>query len=429
MADFPHARTIDDTLALLAEGYNYVGKRCAEHGSDTFETRLMLQHAVCAQGEEAAAMFYQPDRFTRNGAMPPTALLLLQDLGSVQTLDGDAHRRRKALFLSMLDAAEVDRLTALVVEEWRAALERWAGMEEVVLHAEAQTVLTRAVCRWAGVPLHEEEVEARTREFGEMIEGAGAVGLRNLAAQARRAQTEHWARQWIEDIRARKRDAPVDSPAYAIATYCEVNDKGSDDLLDAGTAAVELINLLRPTVAVANFIVFAALALHEHPECRARLAGGTGGTAGSGQGGEQYLTWFAQEVRRFYPFFPVIGGKVLEPFAWRGRQFDKGEWVLLDLYGTNHDGRSWEQPEVFNPERFRTAAITPYNLVPQGAGEYANTHRCPGEPATVAIVKAAVRLLASAMSYDVPDQDLSIDLGKMPALPKSRFIMRNVRAV
>ena len=423
MSDFPHARTIDDTLALLAEGYTYIGKRCAEHGTDTFETRLMLQHAVCTQGEEAAAMFYQPDRFTRNGAMPPTALLLLQDLGSVQTLDSEAHRRRKALFLSLLDPAEVDRLTNLVVEEWQTALPRWVRSEEVVLHAEAQTVLTRAVCRWAGVPLHEDEVEARTREFGEMIEGAGSVGLRNLGAQALRTQTERWARQWIEDIRERKRDAPVDSPAYTIATYRETNDQGSDALLDPGTAAVELINLLRPTVAVANYIVFAALALHEQPAQRARLI------KGGGQMDEQFLEWFVQEVRRFYPFFPAIGGKVLEPFEWRGHQFDKGEWVLLDIYGTNHDGRSWEQPEVFNPERFRTTSITPYNLVAQGAGEYANTHRCPGEPATVAILKTAVRLLVCAMTYATPEQDLSIDLGKMPALPTSRFVMRNVRAV
>ena len=31
-------------------------------------------------------------------------------------------------------------------------------------------------------------------------------------------------------------------------------------------AAVELLNVLRPTVAVDRFIVFAALALHRHPE-------------------------------------------------------------------------------------------------------------------------------------------------------------------
>jgi fatty-acid peroxygenase len=33
------------------------------------------------------------------------------------------------------------------------------------------------------------------------------------------------------------------------------------------------------------------------------------------------------------------------------------------------------------------------------------------------------------MEYDVPEQDLSVDLTEMPTLPESGFVMRNVRAV
>ena len=42
-------------------------------------------------------------------------------------------------------------------------------------------------------------------------------------------------------------------------------------------------------------------------------------------------------------------------------------------------------------------------------------------------MKLAVRLLASRMSYSVPRQDLRVRLSRMPALPKSRFVIRNVR--
>jgi fatty-acid peroxygenase len=41
-------------------------------------------------------------------------------------------------------------------------------------------------------------------------------------------------------------------------------------------------------------------------------------------------------------------------------------------------------------------------------------------------VKRAVRLLTTAMRYEVPEQDLSMDLGRMPAIPKSRFVIRSV---
>lgn len=40
------------------------------------------------------------------------------------------------------------------------------------------------------------------------------------------------------------------------------------NLLDEQIAAVEVINVLRPTVAVSRFIVFCALALHQYPGYR-----------------------------------------------------------------------------------------------------------------------------------------------------------------
>lgn len=61
-------------------------------------------------GEEATRAFYEPGRFTRRGALPPTALMLLQDRGSVALLDGEAHRQRKAMFMSLMSPAAIARL-------------------------------------------------------------------------------------------------------------------------------------------------------------------------------------------------------------------------------------------------------------------------------------------------------------------------------
>jgi fatty-acid peroxygenase len=187
--------------------------------------------------------------------------------------------------------------------------------------------------------------------------------------------------------------------------------------LEPSVAAVELINLLRPTVAIARFVTFAALALHEHPEWHDRLV-----TAGDAE-----LEMFVQEVRRYYPFFPMVGGLVREPFTWRGHHFDEKDWVLLDLYGTDHDPRSWPEPDRFWPGRFRDRVITAFDLVPQGAGRHATTHRCPGEWITIEIMKTVTRLLVADTDYDVPAQDLTISFSKMPTGPASGFVMTNVR--
>jgi fatty-acid peroxygenase len=376
----------------------------------------MFTPALCTLGEEAARLLYDNDRFTRRGALPIPMLTLLLDQGSVEMLDDEAHRHRKGMFLSLMTPQSMQRLVDLMAEHWRDSIQTWEAMEEVVLHREVQEILCRAVCAWAGVPLPESEVRWRTREFASMIDGAGSMGPRNWWGHLLRARTEDWVQEVIGQIRSHALEVPEGSAAEVVAWHRDLNG----ELLDREVAAVELINLLRPTVAVARFITFAALALHEHPDARRKLQEGDDG---------EYSPWFVQEVRRFYPFFPFVAGRARTAFDWRGERFDEGTWVFLDLYGTNHDARIWGDPEIFRPERFREWDGSAYNFIPQGGGDFLNTHRCAGEWLTIEIVKGAVRLLTQEMRYEVPAQDLRVPLGRMPAIPKSRFVIRNVRGL
>ncbi len=409
------ALSTDETLALLREGYAFVPNRCERHRSDVFETRLMLTRVVCMTGEEAAEVFYEPGCFTRKGALPQTTLRLLQDRGSAQVMDGEAHRHRKRMFMSLMTPEGIRRLTDEMAVHWRAQAERWESMGEVVLFHEVEEILCRAACGWAGVPLAEPEAGQRTREFSAMIEGAGSVGPRNWRGLILRQRTERWIRGVVRKVRAGELRAEEGSAAQVVSWHRDPEG----ELLDAGVAAVELINVLRPIVAVARFVTFAALALHEHPGCRRKLR----------DGGDAYLEQFVQEVRRFYPFFPLVGGRVLREFDWRGRRFARGTWVLLDLHGTNHDARTWGDPEAFRPERFRGWDGGAFSFVPQGGGDHYRDHRCAGEWITIELMKRAARLLTGSMSYEVPEQDLSIDLSRMPAIPRSRFVIGDVRRV
>jgi fatty-acid peroxygenase len=414
MSHLPSDPNPDSTLALLSQGYTYISKRCKHFQSDVFRTRLMFYPAVCMLGEEAARIFYEPDRFTRKRAMPPTALMLLQGLGSVQVMDGEAHRWRKRMFMSIMTPERIRELDDLTADQWRIHIEKWQGMDQVALLPEAQDILFQAVARWAGVPLGgEEDARQWTRAFAAMVDGAGAVGPRNWRGMMFRARAERWITGIIEDVRAGRIKVPKGSALEVIASHRDQNGEP----LAPGVAAVELINILRPTVAIAWYVTFAALALHDYPECRRTLAAGDDGD----------LERFVQEVRRFYPFFPAVGGRVQRAFDWRGHHFAEGEWVLLDLYGTNHDPRIWDEPQTFRPDRFRHWNGSPFSLIPQGAGEFDHGHRCAGEWITIALMKTAVRMLTTGMSYEVPEQDLGISLSRMPAQPKSRFLIRNVR--
>jgi fatty-acid peroxygenase len=413
MSAIPRERAFDSTIPLLlTEGYAFVTNRCWAYGTDVFRTRIMLREAYCTFGREAAEQFYHPGRFTRRGALPLFALTLIQDLESVMVLDDETHHRRKAMFMEMMSADALRRIAELTAQHWGAYAEQWQERPEIKLFHEAHIPLTAAIAEWAGLKLEPWQIRLRAREFEAMVEGTGSVGFRNLRGHWMRGFTESWARQTIRRIRRGEVHAPAGSPVERIATFRD----SSGQLLPVRAAGVELLNVLRPSVAIARYAVFIAMALEAHPEWKARL-----------RASDDDLDAFVDEVRRYYPFIPVIGGRVIREFSWRGHDFRMGEWVLFDLYGTNHDERIWGDPDEFRPERFNQQSHGPYDLVSHGAGDRNVTHRCPGEWVTVEQMKAITRVLVRDMDYEVPRQNLRIDLSRIPALPRSRFVMANVQ--
>lgn len=415
MAGIPRTPSLDATRALWRDPYRYIGDECRRLDLDLFRTRLLLQDTICLSGREAAALFYDRDRFTRRRAAPEPVQATLFGKGGVQGMDGAAHRHRKVMFMSVMESGRINRLAELFHDEWQDAIEGWARRSRVVLYDEARVLLTRAVCRWAGVPLPDSEVPRRTRELSAQYDDAGSLPVRHLRSRRARRRSERWAAHLINVVRAGQHDADEDSPLRAIAMHRDVDG----ELLNTRIAAVELLNLLRPTVAVAVYIVFLGLSLELYPRCRQPLVSPDDG----------YAEMFIDEVRRHYPFFPFVAARTRESFVWRGCAFPKGVRVLLDLYGTNHDGRAWEAPGEFRPERFAQGADDRFSFVPQGGDEPHGNHRCAGEDIAVALMRVALDCLLSHMRYEVPEQDLRIDFSRLPALPGSHFLIQGVRPI
>jgi len=306
-----------------------------------------------------------------------------------------------------MDAAGIGRAISIFRAEWQAALAR--APRRVRLHDLAREALARTAILWCGLPLDKADPKRRTAELAAMIEGAGGFGPGHLRARLMRRRCERWAQRVIESIRAGELPVAEGLPAARIALHRDLSGAG----LSPEVAAVELINLLRPIVAVARFITFAGHALEVHRKAVEHLPAGVP---------DGDVEAFVQEVRRYYPFFPMVGGRVLEPFSWKGHGFHIGDWVLLDLYGTNHHPEAWRDPEIFDPQRFRGWQGDAYGFIPQGGGGFVTGHRCPGEWLTIGLVVEAVRQLL-AMDYAVPEQDLHIAMNRFPALPASGFVM------
>ncbi len=412
MPPIPRDTALDNSLAFIRDPYRFVSKQCRRYGADLFETRLLLRRTICMTGPAAAELFYDANRFSRHDAMPAPIRRTLLGQGGVQGLDDGEHRNRKRMLMSLMGPERIGQLTEAVSAEWLRAGRAWAARREIVLYDELPGLLTRAVCAWAGVPLGDREAARRTRQLRAMFDGAGAVGPRHLWSRLSRKNANRWIAGIVGEIRAGRLHPPDGSAAHVVAWHRQLDGA----LLSPHVAAVELLNVLRPTVAVAVYITFIAHALHQHPEVRRKLLAGEPG----------YTRLFVQEVRRLYPFFPAVMANVRHDFEWRGYRFTRGRKAVLDLFGTNHDARTWDAPEEFRPERFRDWYGSPFDFIPQGGGDYVADHRCAGEWITIELMEMAADMLGRRMGYDVPDQDLRINFARLPALPRSRFIMRNV---
>lgn len=411
----PKEEGIDHSLNLLREGYLYILNRRQSFHSDLFETRLLGKKAVCMGGKEAADLFYDNSKFKRAGVAPNRVAETLFGKKGVQTLDGDAHKHRKKMFMSIMSPDRLKKLNEIAAKQWDTALTKWQQMDDVVLYEEALEIMCRTACEWAGVPVEEKDMKKLADDLRAMFESATAIGPSHWAGRHARNRVEKWMGNLIDQVREGKLNPEEYTALYTFSWHRDLEG----NLLDQEVASVEVINILRPIVAIAVYITFSALAAHHYPEERKKLQSGN----------EKNAQMFVQEVRRFYPFFPFAAAEVKADFTWKDYTFEKGTLTLLDLYGTNHDTNIWGNPEVFQPSRFENWDGSPFCFIPQGGGDYYLGHRCAGEWVTIEMMKVSLDFLVNQMTYDVPEQDLSYSKVSIPSLPKSKVMINNVQRV
>ncbi|MFD1067924.1 cytochrome P450 [Oceanobacillus locisalsi] len=406
----PKDKGLDHTLKLLDEGYRFVTNRSNKFESRVFETRLLGEKTICMVGEKEAELFYDNAKFSRKDASPDRIQKTLFGEGGVQGLDGEEHHHRKEMFMSLMTKEKLQEISSILREEWEQEMKSHST-GEVQLYQAAKYVLTRSALRWTGTPHEEEDIPEWAEQLSYMFEAAGSVGWNHWQARQYRFMAEERIAGLTERIRNGNVEIDKDSPAYQFAMHRDLNG----ELLDEQTVAVEILNLLRPIVAIAVYIDFLLLAMHDYPEEVKKLESADD------------MHRFIQEVRRFYPFFPVAPARVKADFTWNGYTFNEGTLTLLDLYGTNHDPDIWNKPEQFQPERFQGWKESPFNFIPQGGGEFDIGHRCAGEWMTMDVLKTTLDFFVNHLSFAFTEQDLSYEMDDFPPITKSGVMVRDIQ--
>lgn len=407
----PREEGIDHSIALLREGYQFILNRSQTLQSNIFETRILGKKAICMIGEEAAEIFYDPEKFQRKDATPNRVVQTLFGKNSVQTLDDEEHRDRKEMLMSVMTPDQLNNLLDITKMQWEQSLDKWSQMDKIVFYEEVKELLCKVAFKWIGVPLHETDIKKMTKDLAAMFETLTAIGPSHRIGRTFRNK----AGKKIQALIFNTREQTIKLSENTVLHQFAFHKDPDGNLLDIETATVEVLNMVRPIVAISIYIDFVLLALHQFPEQKAKV-----------QTYRDYSKMFVQEVRRYYPFFPFVAAKVKQDFTWNGFQFNEGTLTLLDLYGTNHDPKQWDKPEEFYPERFAHWQGSPFSFIPQGGGDYYLGHRCAGEQITIEMMKVSLDYLVNRMEYKVAKQDLSFSLEDIPSIPKTKIILEQV---
>ncbi|NLY79827.1 MAG: cytochrome P450 [Lysinibacillus sp.] len=412
--EIPRDEGFDNSISFLKEGYEFIINRRKNLQTDIFETRILGKQVVCIGGEEAAEIFYDSNKFSRQKVAPNRIIETLFGKNSVQTLDCVEHQHRKKMFLNVMTKEKIDELLDITKIEWEKALDRWSEEVEIVFYEEVKLLLCKAAFKWIGYPAHEEQAKKLVEELGVMFETPAAFGPQHWAGRNKRNRMEKNMEELVEKIRAGKVQVQEESILHQFVFSKDFEG----NLLHRETVAVEIINILRPIVAISIYMCFIVMALAQFPHERVKL-----------KKTSDYAHFFIQEIRRYYPFFPFVAAKVKAEFTWNGYTFKEGTLVLLDIYGTNHDPKLWNNPDEFQPERFASWQENRYNFIPQGGGDVEITHRCPGEQLTIEMMKITLDYLLNKMDFEIPEQDLYITMDRIPSIPKSKVFLKNVRRI
>ena len=409
----------DDSISLLLHGYDFGSRiwRRVRGGARSAPMRLLGDDTIFVRGAEGVELFYDEERIARHGAMPAIVQETLFGHGSVHSLDREDHRHRKATFVDVLyDDAQVERLLPLLEREWQGELSAWIeGSSRRSAYEAGVGALGRSIMRWAGLPGTPAAKTRWSARLAQIVDGFGAPYSPSFAfAWANRRWSDRHAQRLIEAVRA---DALSAEKGTALHEWAWHRDRDGD-LLPAQTAGIELQNSIRPMVAAARFVAYAAKELHDRPQWRRRIAAETAerGSLVSGP----LATAFAQEVRRTALFVPMLPGWAITDIELDGQRVAAGGRVVLDIVGTDTDEHAWTNPGAFDPERF--VGVEDYEaltaFIPHGGADVATGHRCPGEKLTIAGLAASIAAMSDPRVSILGD-GLDVNRRRLPTKPAS----------
>jgi cytochrome P450 len=300
------------------------------------------------------------------------------------TSNGDFWKRQRKLVAPALHVKRIEGYAETINEFTGDTLANWMHGAKIDFSAEMTALTLKIVVKTLFSAEVEDDVEkvgnamTMIQEYlGEMQFGFIPTWIPTpLELKARRAKRD-LDEVVYRVINERRAGGEVQDNGDLMSMLLLAEDEDGNRMTDEQVRDEVLTLFLAGHETTANTLNWTLMLLAEHPEVEAKLheeldtvlQGRTPTLADLRR--LPYTNMVIQEAQRISPPVWMIGREVTEDVTLKGHVVPKGSMIGMFIYGTHHNPKYWESPEVFDPERFSAEneeKIAKFAYLPFGGG-------------------------------------------------------------
>jgi cytochrome P450 len=356
---------------------------CARRFGSTFTLQMMRgrPHVIVSDPEDVRAVFAgSPDVFLSGKGNESFTPFLGES--SLFVLDGEAHKRHRALSATPFRGERMRAYGPLVQELILRELARWEPGKPVTLLDAFHDVTSRVIFRAVFGVADEARAERLAALFAQAAGTASALVMFVPALQVKLGGFGPWSR-YLETRReldailldeiARARRS-VGAREDILAKLIDESDRAGTPLSDAELRD-ELVTLLGAGhETTTSGLAWAFLWILGTPGVLAKVLEEVRAAAPGGKLDPEamprlrYLDAAIQEALRITPPIPIVRRWLAAPVTLGGHELPAGTFVCPSPYLAHRDARVFPDPLRFDPERFLGQRPPPHAFFPFGGG-------------------------------------------------------------
>ena len=386
---------------------------------DVFVAKSLVGDSISvADPTVIESIFTAPHDSMHAGAVNATFLRALFGDRGILVVDGDEHTATRKALMPPFRGKAVAAYAPIIKEQAELRIASWAVGDIIAMHPEARTITLEVILRTVFGATDGAQID-RLRD--NMVEATHITLVRTLWTVAPKVLGKVWPwRSYAKTIAQtnalldeliveRRKETNLDDRTDTLSQLVRSSGENDRWIRD------QLISLLgagHETTTTA--LSWAVELLARHPEIKAKAR----------EGDDDYLDAVINETLRLRAVIPALGRKVSKTLKLGGYEFPAGTTINPQIDTVHRDGRLWEDPETFRPERFLDYRPSTSNYFPFGGGK----RRCIGALFAHLEMKVVLRTMLDSMDFEpIGNQPEAQKISHITLAPSEGGLIRRTR--